>query len=202
VREVRSQKEEEDEMTQMIWQATHHPPTGEVTPPGNELAPLRGEPIALRRHPDLNRLLTVIQRHEIEEFDAIEAYRGLAYRATDPVMRSLMRMLVEDEEHHHRVLNAIAMELRALASSGGQELHALPGDMGSATLVQLRELAAHEGEGAKDLRALAAQTTPLLGGLLALLLGLIALDGEKHELILRHVLKELESAAEEQSRVS
>jgi hypothetical protein len=187
-------------MTQMIWQATHHPHTDEVTPTSNELIPTTGEPIALRGHPDLDRLLAVIQRHEIEELDAVEAYRGLARSATDPVIRSLMHMLVEDEEHHHRVLNAIAMELRALASSGGRELQVPPRDMGAATLEQLQELAAHEGAGVRDLQALAAQTPSLLGGLFSLLLGLIALDGAKHELILRYVVRELETAAGEQSK--
>jgi hypothetical protein len=183
-------------MTEMIWQATHHPHADEVTPPGTELAPIAGEPMALRSHPDLERLLTAIQRHEIEELDAVTAYRDLTYHATDPVIRSLMHMLVADEEHHHRVLNAIAMELRALASSAGREMQIPPRDMGAATLEQVRKLAAQEGAGVRELRALANQTPSLLGGLFALLLGLIALDGEKHELILRYVVKELEAADE------
>lgn len=185
-------------MTQMIWQATHHPHTGETTPPGTELAPLAGEPIALRPNPDLDRLLNAIQTHEIEEMDAVAAYRDLAYNATDPVIRSLLHMLVEDEEHHHRVLGAIAMELRAIESTGAREFNVPPRGGQTAAIEPLRKLARIEREGMMELQALARETPGLMGGLFSLLLGLIALDGQKHELILRYVIKELEQALEPQ----
>lgn len=181
-------------MSQMIWQATHHPPAGETTPSGTEVAPLMGEPIAQRSHPDLDRLLIAIQSHEVSEIDAVAAYRDLAREASDPVIRSLLRMLVDDEEHHHRVLGAIAMELRAVRSAGGREITLPPREANSGAIETLRELALKEREGVRELRALAKQAPGLLGGLFSLLLGLIALDSEKHELILRYVVKELEEA--------
>jgi hypothetical protein len=186
-------------MTQMIWQASHHPHSREVTAPGAEVAPLTGEPIALRGDPDLDTLLAMIQRHAAEEMDAVAAYKDLAYRATDPVIRGLMRMLVDDEEHHHRVLNTIAMELRALASSGGREVQVPPRDMGTETVEELRTLATREGMGARELIALAEQTPSLLGGLFALLLKSMAHDSAKHELILRYIADELKAASEESS---
>jgi hypothetical protein len=181
-------------MTQMVWQATHHQHTGETTPPGTEMVPLVGEPIALRMHPDLDRLLSAIQAHEVSEFDAVAAYRDLVREATDPVIRSLLRMLVNDEEHHHRVLRAIAMELRAITSTGGREMTLPPRGVQPGAIESLRLLARKEGEGVRELRTLADQAPGLLGGLFSLLLGLIALDSEKHELILLFVVKELEQA--------
>jgi hypothetical protein len=181
-------------MTQMVWQATHHPHTGEATPPGKELVPLIGEPIAIRPSPDLDRLLTAMQAHEIEEMDAVVAYRDLARDTADPVVRSLLRMLVQDEEHHHRVFRAIAMDLRAVAASGGREMRLPPRGVPTEAVGLLRQYARQEREGTEELRALAHQAPGLMGGLFSVLLGLIALDGEKHELILRFVVKELEEA--------
>jgi hypothetical protein len=185
-------------MTQMVWQATHHSHTGETTPPGTDLVPLLGEPIAFRSHTDLEALLTAIQTHEVSEIVAVAAYRDLARDAADPVIRSLMRMLVSDEEHHHRVLRAIAMELRAVTSTGGREMILPPRGEQAETIESLRELASQEREGVRELRSLADQAPGLLGGLFSLLLGLIALDSEKHELILRYVVKELEGARQQQ----
>lgn len=187
------------EMTQMVWQATEHLHTGEPTPPGTELVPLVGEPIAIRPSPDLDRLLTAIQAHEIEEIDAVVAYRDLARETADPVVRSLLRMLVEDEEHHHRVFRAIAADIRAVAVSGGREIRLPPRGVPTEAVGLLRQYARQEREGTEELRALARQAPGLMGGVFSVLLGLIALDGEKHELILRFVLKESEEARAGQS---
>ena len=178
-------------MTQMIWQATQHPHVGELMPPKKQLALTAGEPIAARPHPDLEGLLYAIQGHEASEIDAVDAYRDLARKARDPVVRGLMRMLVDDEEHHHRVLNAMAMELRAIASVGGREVR-LPARGGEDVDIDaLRLLADREKEGAGEMRSLAGQAPGLLGGLFALLLALMAFDSEKHELMLRYVVQEL-----------
>ena len=58
----------------------------------------------------------------------------------------------------------------------------------------LRDYIQKEREAAAELRALAHEAPDLFGGLFSLLLELIALDGEKHQLILRFVVKELEAA--------
>jgi len=183
----------------MTWQASHHEHTGETTPPGTEMVPMIGEPIAIRPDPDLDRLLATAQRHEVSETGAVAAYRALARNATDPVIRGLLRMLVQDEEHHHRVLSVIGTELRTLANAGGRELDMPPRPGQPEALEQFRELASMERQGVKELRVLADQAPNLLRGLFSLLLRLIALDGEKHELILRHVIEELESASAQRS---
>jgi hypothetical protein len=181
-------------MTQMIWQAAHHEQTGETTTPGPEIVPIVGEPIAARPHHDLDRLLSAVQEHEVSEIDAVAAYRALATDAPDPVVRGLLRMLVQDEEHHHRVLSAIGIELRTLANTGVRPLDLPPRPVEPEVVKKLRDLASMESEGAKDLLLLADQSPTLLRGLASLFLHLIALDSEKHELILQYVARELESA--------
>ncbi len=189
-----SERRRRNKMTQMIWQAEHHEHTGETTPPGKDMVPNVGEPIAARAQSDLDRLLSAVQGHEVSETEAIAAYRSLAREATDPVVRGLFHMLAQDEEHHHRVLSVIGMELRTLATAGIRPLDMPPRPTEPAVREQLRELASMEREGTKELRLLADQAPTLLRGLVSLLLQLIALDSEKHELILRYVIKELESA--------
>jgi Mn-containing catalase len=188
------------EMTQMIWQATHHAHAGETTPPGIDVVPFEGEPIAVRPSPDLDRLLASIRAHEIEEIDAVAAYEGLARETADPVIRGLLRMLVEDEEHHHRVFRAMAMSLRAVATSASREINLPPRGVPTTAVEPLRKYAKQERETVDKLRALADQAPDLFGGLFALLLQLVALDGEKHELILRFVVKELEAARDIEGR--
>jgi Mn-containing catalase len=183
-------------MTQMIWQATHHAHAGETTPSGVDVTPFEGEPIAVRPSPDLDRLLSSIRAHEIEEIDAVAAYEDLARETADPVVRSLLRMLIDDEEHHHRVFRAMAMNLRAVATSASREINLPPRGVPTTAVEPLREYAKQERETVEKLRALADQAPELFGGLFALLLRLVALDGEKHELILRFVVKELEAARE------
>jgi hypothetical protein len=181
-------------MTQMIWQAAHHQKTGETTPPGTEIAPIIGEPIAARPQPDLDRLLSAVQQHETSEGDAVAAYRALALKASDPVLGSLLRMLVQDEEHHHRVLSVIGTELRTLVYTGVRPLDLPPRAVDPVVVDELRELATMEREGTKELRLLAEQSPTLLRGLAQLVLQLMALDSEKHELILEYVIKELQLA--------
>ena len=162
--------------------------------PGRWANATRGDVTHMLPEADLEALLATIREHEGEELDAVQAYRELADHATDRVIRSLLRMLVDDEEHHHRVLAAIAMEVRALQSAGGRDVPIPPRAMDDAAVEQVRELAAREGKGAAELRDIANRAPGLDGGLVALLLGLMAFDSEKHQLILRYVLQELEAA--------
>lgn len=142
----------------------------------------------------LGRLLGAIQAHEIAEIDALGVYRELARKSTDPVIASLLRVLLEDEEHHHRILRAIAMNLRAVAS-GASARSLPPRDPAAAEAIDvLRCFARQESDGADELRRLANQGNQLFGGLFALLLNLMAMDSMKHHMILRFIVQELESA--------
>jgi len=181
--------------TEMMWQAVHHPHEGDGALGGRQLSgPADEETVGTIARPNLARLLAAIEAHEIAEIDAVAAYRELASTATDPVVRSLLRMLLEDEKHHHRVLSGIGMNLRGLASGAHEQrmfprAGTLPG-----SLEMLRRFARQEREGADELRRLAGEAPELFDGLFALLLNLIAMDGAKHELILRFVAQELQAA--------
>ena len=181
--------------SQMIWQAVHHPHAGEdVTQKGILASGGEDQEANLATEPNVARLLAAIQAHEIAELDAVAAYRELAHSASDPVIASLLRVLLGDEEHHHRVLGAIGMNLRALAS-GAREPRMLPRRAQSpASVEMLRGFARQEQDGAVQLRALAREGRDLFDGLFTLLLNLIAMDSAKHELILRFVVRELEAA--------
>src|SRR6266571_3055704 len=63
--------------------------------------------------------ISAIQSHEIAELDAIALYRDLAARATDPVIAGLLRVLLQDEERHHRILQAIGADSRLASGRYG-----------------------------------------------------------------------------------
>jgi hypothetical protein len=88
-------------------------------------------------------------------------------------------VLVNDEAHHHRVLKAIAMELRAIACTGSRETTLPPrGGPDQRAIESLRGLAIKERVGVRELGTLADPAPELLGSLFSLPLELIALDSE------------------------
>jgi len=123
--------------------------------------------------------------------DAIAVYRDLAGRATDPVIAGLLHALLQDEEHHHRILRALGMDLRAVAGGASGRAPRPRDPRAQESLGLLQAFARQEQEGAEELRRLANQAPQLLGGLYALLLQLMAMDSQKHHLILRFIVDEL-----------
>lgn len=182
------------ETTEMMWQAVHHPHAEDENERNGQPDERDGKPSVGRRQLDLARLLSAIQAHEIAEIDAVAAYRELASTATDPVIVSLLRMLLEDEEHHHRILRGIGMNLSGLAHGAGEQRMFPRAGSPPGSVEMLRQFARQERDGSNELRKLACDAPELLDGLFALLLNLIAIDGAKHELILRFVVQELEGA--------
>jgi hypothetical protein len=159
-----------------------------------------GEGATPRPEPDFGRILAAVQAHEIAEMDAVAAYRELARSTRDPVIASLLRVLLDDEEHHHRVFRGITMNLRAIAG-GARDQRTMPlGVPPPGCLDMLCGFARQERDGAAELRALAHEGDGLFGGIFALLLKLIAMDSAKHELILGFIVRELEEAQEARGR--
>src|SRR6266542_2876623 len=120
--------------------------------------------------------ISALQSHEIAELDAIALYRDLAARATDPVIGGLLRILLQDEERHHGILQAIGMDSRL---AGGRYRYESPRrqDPETARSVDLlRNFARQEHDGATELKALACQAPELVGEVLSLLLELMAMD--------------------------
>lgn len=60
----------------------------------------------------VDRLLEAIRRHIQAESEALGQYEELAERSNDPVVTLVMRLVLQDEERHHGLLQRIADSLR------------------------------------------------------------------------------------------
>jgi len=149
------------------------------------------EPFSQEEVSALERLLHTVEAHAKAEEGAIDAYHRLAAAATDPTVAVLLRLIIEDEERHHSVLRRMATMVR-------DDLHGrnLPGAPSPAmfptaaaenAIRSIRSARGDERDGIRRFRELARGSRGMYGGLLALLLDLMAMDSRKHELILRFV---------------
>jgi rubrerythrin len=153
---------------------------------------MNDEPGAL---PADERLIRTIEAHIASERDAIELYRRLQTDLPDPVLATIMRLIVEDEEHHHHALRRMATALR----QGTPDAPAMVPRMESAeparsvlheTIAQLESAAEDERKGASEFREL-ARNESRDNAFIALLLELMAMDSEKHERMLRFAVDEI-----------
>jgi hypothetical protein len=148
----------------------------------------------------IRRLLEVVQAHARAEAESLGTYVRLATTAGDPVVALVMRLILEDEERHHGLLGGIASSLRdALLwrpSTEGLPSGALPSAPAPADLECLaRGLVKEEVAGAQLLHELAWRDKGINGGLDSLLLEMMALDSQKHALMLRFVCRRLAARA-------
>lgn len=154
-----------------------------------------GRQIELRRlrpH-DPERLIRALEAHITTEGRDIADCQQLAQRSTDPVVRMLMGLIVEDEHRHHALLRSMAHRMReevefvpsetTLPVPSDAASENAPVDAHMATIV--RSLIRDEHESARHVRHLGRQDPLLHGGLYPLLLETIARDSEKHATILR-----------------
>jgi rubrerythrin len=159
-------------------------------------------PIALEPPPQsaVERFLTALESHVGEEAEAVEAYRRLGDQTPDPVVRFLLRLVVEDENRHHRVLERMVGSLRS-SLTWTPDLDGLPNTSPTSKPAPAESIAAArafvdlEHEESRELRRLAHEEQRLGGGLYALLLEMMALDSEKHERIMRFIAGRLASTA-------
>ncbi len=137
------------------------------------------------------RLLRALEAHAAAEAESMEAYERLADQSGDPLVALLMGLVLEDERRHHGLLERMAHNLdrEAAASEPVPSDGARLGEAIGATRALIRE----EREGARYLRHLARQEPKLCDGTYALLLETMARDSEKHEHILRFILRRLEA---------
>src|SRR6266540_5335939 len=140
--------------------------------------------------------ISAIQSHEIAELDAIAVYRDLAARATDPVIAGLLRMLLQDEERHHGILQAIGMDSRLASGRYGYESPKRRDAQTAQSVDLLRNFARQERDGATELKRLANQAPQLVGDVFSLLLELMAMDSMKHEKVLSFIVRELEQSGD------
>jgi rubrerythrin len=141
------------------------------------------------------RLQAVIESHATGEEAHMASYRRLGTLSRDLVTAMLVDLVLEDEERHHGLLRRMAGRLRddlELTRSKSSLPAGAPPDDTSATLLALtREYAEDERKGATTLRRLAKQASGLYGGVFSLLLETMARDSEKHERVMRFILRRL-----------
>jgi rubrerythrin len=151
------------------------------------------------------RLIRIIEGHIGSELDAIYLYRRLQTELPDPVLATIMRLIAEDEGHHHRALRQIVTALRL----GGQKAQAVAPQNDAAepapsapadVLTQLEAAANAEQKGASEFRQLARSEQGQGNNFVALLLDLMAMDSDKHERMLRFAVNETRRGTQDGER--
>lgn len=147
-------------------------------------------------------LLEAIEMHAANEADSLVAYRGLAETTPDPVIALLMRLVLEDEQRHHGLMQRLAASLHD-GLYWTHSANALPDSTGPAPAASAEwkewkravgRFVLEEREGAHDLQQLARQSARINEGLDSLLLEIMAMDSLKHERILRFIARRMEQA--------
>jgi len=145
----------------------------------------------------IERLRNAVDAHARAEADALGQYEYLAESSGDPVIALVMRLVLEDEERHHGLLHRIEATLDD-ALNWTHSPNALPTGSPEASqapaLVELAKvLVAEERTGARILKDLAERQRQIDGGLHSLLIDMMAMDSEKHAMLLQFVQRRLES---------
>jgi hypothetical protein len=141
-------------------------------------------------------LLNAVQRHSAAEAAALAQYELIATDSGDPVVALVMRLILDDEQRHHGLLQRIEASLRD-ALNWSHSASALPStpaanDAGGGSLATLaHELIDEEHTGARKMRELAQSEKNVGGGLHSLLLEMMAMDSDKHARLLRFVEERL-----------
>ena len=143
------------------------------------------------------QLLHAIERHVANEADAAGQYERLATRSGDPVVSLVMRVIVDDEQRHHALLERIAATLRDTLN-WSRSTQSLPrsdatySDTADTELVAVAHaLIEEEKAGAAALRRLAHREKSLDGDVEAILLEMMAIDSDKHARLLDFVRRRL-----------
>ncbi len=137
------------------------------------------------------RLLRALEAHAAAEAESMTAYEQLSEKSGDPLVALLMRLVLQDEQRHHELLGRMAGNL---TEDMVEELGDVDVTSHEEAVLATRAMIREEREGARYLRHLARQEPKLYDGAYALLLETMARDSEKHEHILRFILRRLESA--------
>jgi len=152
----------------------------------------------LRRPPDRDfeyDVLDLMESHGAQEASLLESYRQVAEEAsTSDGVRYLVRLILEDEERHHRVFTEMANDIKSFV----WEVEVEPKVPGMSRrsdprlLAETRRLLAFEIEDAAQLRRLrkVLRGSPR-SSLHPLLVDLMLHDTAKHIAILKHLRKQL-----------
>lgn len=137
---------------------------------------------------DIRDLVEVLAKHGAEEGELLSRYEQLGNATTNEGATYLIRLILEDERRHHRLLAEMANAM-AWESLGGTDQSAMPGlsqnidkDLQAQTTL-LREA---EEDDYRELKRLRRQLHPFAQTTMwALIIEIMMLDTEKHSAILR-----------------
>jgi hypothetical protein len=142
-------------------------------------------------------LVEAIQTHIREEQESILAYERVGRAFDDPVIASIIQLILDDEARHHAGLERIAsMFTRALNWSAPPEPQASPAINVNEAIRELRVLADEERRGVSDLSGLARRSRDGHDDLCAVLLESMAMDSDKHARLLELVIQRLAARAQ------
>lgn len=140
------------------------------------------------------QLVEHLSRHGKDEGAMLERYQHFADSSPSPATRYLIKLLMEDEHRHHRILAEIA-NAAAWGWGGNSPEPAVPDLQGHQAetpemLAATKELLEAEEEDKRELDRLKRELKPYADTTLwSLLVDLMILDTEKHARILRFVLE-------------
>lgn len=140
-------------------------------------------------------ILDLLESHGEREGEALESYRRVAEESsTGEAVGYLVRLILDDEERHHRLFTEMANRIRSFVWEVDVEpkIPALPPRSNPKLLAETRRLLEFETEDAKQLRQLrrALRHSPS-SWLHPLLVDIMLHDTAKHIAILKHIRKQL-----------
>jgi bacterioferritin (cytochrome b1) len=147
---------------------------------------------------EVERLMNEFEAHENGEREFVQAYREIAEKTKNPLIRFLLRLIISDEEKHHAVTHAMASTLKGdltwtkpeAAIRGLADLRQEQGE-----LLKLTEgFIKLEKQGMKEYKKLIKASEGYYGGLFVLLLRSMIHDSEKHVEILEFLRRRLKGA--------
>jgi len=148
---------------------------------------------ASTRDPDRDvehELISLLREHGQREGAALASYQRFAEESSDEAIRYLVRLILEDEERHHRVIAEMLNQLQSFVWEVDLQ-PSVPGMGRQADLAvpaETQQLLALEREDAKELRRLRKELrhSPR-SSLLPLLVNLMIHDTAKHIEILKFI---------------
>ena len=143
--------------------------------------------------PDISsdrRVLETLRAHDEREGAILESYRRLVDESTDEGIRYLGRLIIEDEDRHHRLVTEMADRIESWTQpeAGADATPSLTPRVDPALLAETRRLIALERADAKELRLLQKELryAPATS-LLPLLVKIMLADTKRHIEILQFI---------------
>jgi rubrerythrin len=137
---------------------------------------------------DERELVELLTTHARKEVAILERYRRFAAEAASPAARYLVKLIVDDEERHHRLLAELA---NAIAWEGQSPVPSVPDAFASrdeALVAETQALLDAEGADSRELKRLQRRLEPFGDATMwPLIVDLMLLDTQKHIEILRFI---------------